>query len=123
MSAHAKKREAYKRGLWAEERAALYLICRGYKILHTRYKTPMGEIDLLARRGNVLAAIEVKARGTRESGLEAVSGRSQGRIERALKYFLAANPRYANHDIRFDVIVYTGAFSITHLDNAWAARS
>ena len=123
MSVPAHKQQSYRRGLWAEQRAALYLLCRGYKILRMRYKTPVGEIDLLARRGNVLAAIEVKARSTTENGLYAVAQRSQGRIERALQCFLAANPQYSNHDIRFDVIIYAGHFSITHLDNAWAART
>lgn len=119
----AEKRKYYGRGLFAEALAALFFRLKGYRILARRYKTPMGEIDLIAARGKALVFIEVKARSSAEAGMEAVRPRARARIENAARHFLAARPQFTDYDLRFDVIVYAGVFSITHLDNAWAARS
>lgn len=98
----------YTKGLWAERWAALYLMCKGYRILASRYKTPLGEIDLVARKGNALIFIEVKARSHRTVGLEAVSSQSWERIARAAAHFHA---RYAGAGQctgwRYDLVVVT----------------
>lgn len=121
--ARTRKQQSYDRGLWAEHVAAFYLFLKGYRILRRRYKTPVGEIDLVAVRKKTLAMVEVKAREKAEDGLCAVNVRSQGRIARAAGYFLAAHPSYAEYNIRFDVVVYAWPFSLRHLDNAWLGRS
>ncbi len=115
------KKRTYDKGLWAEGLASVYLTLRGYRILARRYKTPHGEIDLIATRGDVLAIIEVKARGTVEQALESVDLRTQRRIVSATLIFLAEHPEYAGRVIRFDVIAVESPVKIVHLDNAWDA--
>ncbi len=69
---HVKRRRAEKRGHAAEYWAALYLMLKGYRILALRYRTPLGEIDLIARRKDVVAFIEVKARRSENGAVDAV---------------------------------------------------
>ena len=119
----SKKRKAYRRGLWAESLAALYLMFKGYRIIARRYKIAVGEIDLIARRGKTLLMVEVKARRGLGEALEAVDLKTQKRIEKAARIFLSKNPRYADYTIRFDIIAFTRNFWLHHLDNAWQAHS
>jgi putative endonuclease len=108
----------YKDGLWAETLSAWYLRCKGYRILRQRYKTPMGEIDIIARRGKVVAFIEVKRRGSYEDAVISVTPRTQSRIVRAAQMFMAQQDGLQNCDLRFDVIAVL-PFRLRHLDNAW----
>jgi putative endonuclease len=101
--------EAFHRGLSAESRAALLLIAKAYRILARRWKTPFGEIDIVARRRGVLVFVEVKARASIDEALEAVTERTKQRILGAAELWLARHPKDANGDIRFDVIVVTPA--------------
>lgn len=113
------ERGAYDQGLWAETVAAIWLCLKGYRILRRRYKTSVGEIDIIARRKNVLAIVEVKARADEGAALESVRPQGRRRIENAARYFLARHPSYIDFNVRFDVIAVSGAISILHLDNAW----
>lgn len=115
------KKKTYEKGVWAERLAGFYLNMRGYKIVARRYKTQHGEIDLIAERGEVLAIVEVKARGSIERALESVDIRTQRRIANAALMFLAERPEYADRAIRFDVIAVESPVKIVHLDNAWDA--
>ena len=119
------RRKSYKRGVWAERFAAFYLMLKGYKILEMRYKTPIGEIDIIAKKKNQIVITEVKARAALTDALEAVGARSQRRIENATRHFLAMNPQYVRFDVCFDVIAlqFRFPFLLRHLDNAWQARS
>ncbi len=117
------RQKAYKHGLRAETVAALYLMLRGYRILKMRYKTPVGEVDLVAVKKDMLVMVEVKARTRLNDALEAVNTRAQIRIEKAARYFLTLNPEYAQHAVRFDLIAFGRRFSFKHLDNAWMART
>src|SRR5579883_993109 len=101
----ARRRAAYRRGHNGEALAALRLRLVGYRILARRYRTKVGEIDLIARRGGVLAFVEVKRRANAADALEAVSLRSQARIRRAAELFLQRNPELAALALRFDVMV------------------
>ncbi|MGB4106522.1 MAG: YraN family protein [Alphaproteobacteria bacterium] len=121
--AKAERIEAYKKGARLERLAALYLQIKGYKILKVRYKTPGGEIDIVARRKNTLVFVEVKGRGTMSSALESVTMRNRLRVETAARHFLATHPHFAGLDMRFDAVVFALPFSFRHLDNAWRARS
>ncbi len=100
----AGRRKAYAWGLSAEIRAAWYLRLKGYRILARRYKVVRGEIDLIARRGRTIAFVEVKARPSEDAALEAVTWRARRRIEAAALAWGAANPAYADHDWRFDIV-------------------
>ena len=113
------KRTSYRSGLWAESLAALYLTAKGYRILARRYRTPLGEIDLVAKRGRVVAFVEVKARPSHEAGLFAVSQAAQGRIARAARHYISGHPRYVDHDLRFDIVTVVPPCRVRHLDNAW----
>ena len=117
----------YARGVRAEEEATRYLEALSYKILRQRYKTKFGEIDLIVQKDNLLCFVEVKMRRNIAEALESITSRAQKRIENSALFFLSENPDYMNCDMRFDVIAMSysedGTLDITHLDNAWEARS
>ena len=96
---------AYRSGVFAEGFVALLLRLKGYAIVARRYKTPVGEIDLVALKGRRLAFIEVKRRKTREDAAWTLPARQRRRIVRAAQYWLAGHPDYAGHDIAFDVVL------------------
>src|SRR5579862_3653722 len=80
---------AFKLGLSAESRAAMLLIAKAYRILARRWRTPFGEVDIVARRRHTLVFVEVKARATLDEAVEAVTAKSQQRIIRAAELWLA----------------------------------
>ena len=100
---------AFQTGLSAEARAAAYLMAKGYRILAKRYRTPYGEIDIVARRRNLLAFIEVKARASLDEAAYAVTARQQARIINAaqawLQVWLVAHPEHADFELRFDAML------------------
>jgi putative endonuclease len=114
-----KKLKAYEDGLRAETLSALLLRLKGYRILKRRYKTRVGEIDLIAKRGRTIAFVEVKTRASLDSALQSVTPHMQNRIARAALAFIAQNPGYADYDLRFDLIAASLPFYWRHLDNAW----
>src|SRR5215470_12679444 len=63
---------AFQTGISAESRAAALLFAKGYRVLAKRFRTPHGEIDLIVRRRNLLAFVEVKARATLDDAAFAV---------------------------------------------------
>ena len=113
------RKKAYARGRKGEGLAALYLRLKGYRILERRYQTPVGEVDLIARRGRTLAFVEVKARQSYHDGVEAITRRQQLRTIRAAKYFLSSHPGMASLDLRFDAIITLPGFQLRHLEGAW----
>ncbi len=115
----SERRRAYLRGHAAERRCALLLRCMGWRIPARRYRTPVGEIDLIAKRGNIVAAIEIKARRTLTGALEAVTPRQQRRIERAAAAFLSQHPKWSNLGFRFDVMAVTPWRLPKHVTDAW----
>jgi putative endonuclease len=101
----AKRVRAYRHGLLAESLAALLLRLKGNRILARRYKTPVGEIDLIALKGKRLAFVEVKQRARFEDEGFVLPARSRRRIIRAAQYWLAGHPDFAGHDLAFDVVL------------------
>ncbi len=99
-----RRQAAERRGRTAELIAALYLMCKGYRILGQRLRTPFGEVDLAALKNGVLVMVEVKARSSMELGANAISPRSQDRIMRA-GVVLAGRWRLTNAPMRYDLIV------------------
>jgi putative endonuclease len=112
-------REAW--GRWAESLAAWSLRLRGYRILARRFRTPLGEIDLIAQRGRLLAFVEVKARADLEQALVALSPRQRQRTARAAELFLLRRPDLAGHALRFDLIAVRPWRVPRHLVDAWRA--
>ena len=115
------RRRAEGFGRFAEGLCRLALRLKGYRILENRLRTPLGEIDIVARRGRTLAIVEVKARGDWDAANVALNARQRGRLARAAHLYLAANPRYAGYVLRFDVMLVTPWSWPRHLQDAWRA--
>ena len=103
--ASAERVEAFRTGMSAETRAAAFLIAKGYRILARRLRTPHGEIDIVARRRNLLAFVEVKARNSLDEAAYAVTPRQQARIIAAAQIWLMAHPEHAEYDLCFDAML------------------
>lgn len=114
---------AFRLGLTAESRAAMLLLAKGYRILKRRWKTPVGEIDIVARRRNDLVFAEVKARDTLDAAAEAVSHRSRQRIIAAAEFWLSSHPDDAQCFIRFDAILVAPGKLPRHIANAFDASN
>jgi putative endonuclease len=112
---------AFRVGISAESRAAAYLIAKGYRIVARRFKTPVGEIDIVARRRRALVFVEVKARARLDDAAEAVTERSKRRIVAAAEMWLAAHPDDALAEIRFDAIMVAPGKLPRHIANAFDA--
>jgi putative endonuclease len=112
---------AFRLGLSAETRAAALLLAKGYRIVARRWRSPVGEIDLVARRGRVLVFVEVKARVSFDDAAEAVTPRQQRRITAAAAAWLASHPHDADRDIRFDVVLVAPWRIPRHLPAAFDA--
>jgi putative endonuclease len=122
-AADAGRQIAFRFGLTAESRAAAYLIAKGYRIVARRFKTPVGEIDIVARRRGGLVFVEVKARATLDDAAEAVTPRQRRRIIAAAEAWLAHNPDDVARDIRFDVVLVAPGRIPRHLPAAFDASS
>ena len=113
------RRRAWRRGRRAEGLAILALGLAGYRILARNLRSPLGEIDIVARRGRMVAFIEVKTRADWGTAVEALAGRQRRRIARAAAGFLAAHPELAGHRARFDVILIVPWRWPRHITDAW----
>lgn len=116
------KHDRSQRDRWgrrAEAWCRLALRLKGYRILACRCRTPAGEIDIVARRGDVLVIVEVKARPTLEQARAAVSPGQWRRLQRAAGLFVAARPSLARHAIRFDLMAVAPGVWPRHHPDAW----
>jgi putative endonuclease len=113
-----KRQRAERGGRRAEALAALWLQLKGWKIVGRRVRTPVGEVDLIARRGRTLAFVEVKARATAE---EAGHALDEYRLRRVAAAAEALAHRYARagDDIRLDAIYIVPRRLPRHLTNIW----
>ncbi|MDR3187373.1 MAG: YraN family protein [Holosporaceae bacterium] len=93
------------KGIFGESIASLLLIIKGYSILARRYRTSCGEIDIIARKGDIVAFVEVKSRKSLTKCYEAIHNKQIRRIVRASEIFLRKNPRFHSSFIRYDVIL------------------
>jgi putative endonuclease len=110
--------EAERRGRRAETLAAWWLRLQGWRILATRARTPVGEVDLVARRGRMVVFVEVKSRDDDEGLALAIDRRRLVRVARAAD---ALAPRFARNgeDIRIDVMLMAPRRLPRHLKNVW----
>jgi putative endonuclease len=108
-----------REGRRAEWLCALMLMARGWRILGFRVATPQGEIDILARRGDVLAVIEVKRRASLEAALEAVTPRQRERLIRAARAIAGRRPDLAAASVRLDLIALAPGRPPRHIADAW----
>lgn len=109
----------YRKGLRAETLAAWYLRLKGYRILAMRYKTRLGEIDIVARRGRGLVFAEVKWRGAQDDAKAAIHAQNRQRVRQAAELYLQKHPRYNECDVRFDALVMAPGRWPLHIRNAF----
>ncbi|HEX6103896.1 MAG TPA: YraN family protein [Alphaproteobacteria bacterium] len=114
-----RRRRAWRWGRLAESAAALLLRLKGFRILARGYKVPVGEIDIIARRGRLVAFVEVKARASADAANEALNPRQRRRIERAAGWFLAQHPDIGLCDLRYDLMLVTPWRWPVHIGDAW----
>lgn len=116
------RQAAFHLGISAESRAAAYLVAKGFRILARRWKSPAGELDIVARRRNILLFVEVKARASLDEAAEAVTPRQQHRIVAAAEAWLATYPPDSRiTDIRFDAILVAPGKMPRHIPGAFEA--
>jgi len=113
-----KRQVAEQRGRQGERRAALWLQLKGWTVLDRRKKTPVGEIDLICRKGNLIAFIEVK---WRNSAADLDFAIDEYRLRRVAAAAEAVAHLYATNgeDIRVDVILLAPGSFPRHIENAW----
>lgn len=112
------RKAAENRGREGERRAAWWLWLKGWRILARRVRTPAGEVDLVVRKGNLVAFVEVKTRATVADLDFAIDEYRLARVAAAAEMLM---PRYAGlgDDIRVDVILIAPGALPRHIENAW----
>lgn len=110
---------ARRDGRRSEAWAAAWLMAKGYRILGFRLKTPQAEIDLLAKKGDVLAVVEVKRRGDLATAIEAVTHDQRERLRRAGLMLAARRPALARCAVRLDLLAIAPGRLPRHVPDAW----
>ena len=117
--ARPEKLVAFRLGISAESRAAAFLVAKGYRILARRWRSPLGEIDIVAARRHTLIFVEVKARPDLDQAAEAVTPRQRQRIASAAELWLAQNPQVQFQDSRFDAVLVAPGKMPRHIQAAF----
>ena len=120
-AATLRRQRAQRRGRVAEWLCLWHLRLHGWRIVARGWRCPSGEIDILARRGKVLAVIEVKSRGEVATAALALAPRQRRRITRAAEAFLLSRPDLAGLDMRFDLMLVAPLRPPRHWPGAWRA--
>ncbi len=111
------RRRAFSRGFRAEYLAALSLLLKGYRIQALRYRTRSGEIDIVARKGDLAVFVEVKARTRVEDAVSAVGSASQQRIRNASMVWLSRQADAHRISLRYDILaVAPWRWPVHHVD-------
>ena len=106
-------------GRTAERVALWYLRLKGYRLLAHRYKSAAGEIDLIMRKGDTTAFIEVKARASTDTAVEAVTPYQSKRIAAAARSFMGTDRKAAQQFCRFDIVAVSPYQWPRHIENAF----
>ena len=117
------RRKAYRRGHPSEWLAAAALMLKGFRIVARRYRTKLGEIDLIARRGDLVLIVEVKARKTLIEAMEAIARESERRIEGAADLWLTRQKDYGRLSMRFDMVAVLPWRWPVHVENVFYGRN
>lgn len=118
-----KRRKAYRRGHSSEWLAAIALMAKGFRIVARRYRTKLGEIDLIARRGDLVLIVEVKARKTLIEAMDAIRRQSERRIEGAADLWLSRQRDHAKLSLRFDMVAVLPWRWPVHIENVFYGRN
>ncbi len=111
-----------RRGHRGEWLAAAALMLKGYRIVTRRYRTKLGEIDLIARRGDLVLIVEVKVRPTLVQAMEAIGRMSERRIDAAADLWLMRQPDHARLSLRFDMVAVLPRRWPVHVANVFQGR-
>ena len=117
------RQKAYRRGHRGEWISALALMLKGYRIVARRWKTKLGEVDLIARRGDLVLVVEVKCRPTLIEAMDAIGHQSQRRIEGAADLWLMRQPDFARLSVRFDMVAVLPRRWPVHVENIFQGRN
>jgi putative endonuclease len=118
---NAKRMAAFRLGVSAESVAAIFLGAKGYRTIARRWRSPVGEIDLVVKRGRLIVFVEVKARKALDQAAESVLVRQRRRIVAAAEAWLAAHPEHAGYDMRFDAVLVSPGRMPQHVVSAFEA--
>lgn len=111
--------QTHQKGLLAEWRARAHLRLKGYRIMGKRLRTPMGEIDILAKKRGTWIIVEVKYRADRDTAHNAITQTQQDRLINASLWVMNEYKLDQDTPFRFDAILLWGRFRIKHIKNAW----
>jgi putative endonuclease len=114
-----KRRRAFRLGILAEYIAAALLLTKGYRILTLRYRTKSGEIDIVARKKDLIAFVEVKARRSKADAINAVGYETQRRIRAASELWLSKRSDFAQLSWRYDIVAVMPWQRPVHLPDAF----
>jgi Predicted endonuclease distantly related to archaeal Holliday junction resolvase len=103
-----RRRKAERWGHVAEWLGALFLLSRGYLILAIRYRTSLGEIDIIVRKGDVVAFVEVKSRRDPQAAVDAVSDTAKRRIHAASDLWIGRRRDAHRLTRRYDILAFSG---------------
>jgi putative endonuclease len=117
--ASQRRKLAERLGRYGEWLAIFALMTKGYSILARRVRTGAGEIDLIARRKNIIVFIEVKARRTETVAIESVTPKARQRITRSAELWMAKRPALQDYGWRFDIIAIVPRRWPKHISDAW----
>ncbi|MCC3860332.1 YraN family protein [Pseudemcibacter aquimaris] len=119
------KKKAYRWGHVAEWLGVIFLTLKGYSIQERRYKTSVGEIDIIARKQNITVFCEVKARKDYDAAAHSLSEKQKNRIRNAAEIYLSRlknkndNNNLKTEIIRCDMIMIIPWKWPIHIENAW----
>jgi putative endonuclease len=119
----ARGRDAERRGRAAEMLCLALLWLTGWRVrahrLMSRRGSGLGEIDIVATRGRVVAFIEIKARRTDAEALDSIGAAQRRRIQSAAQVYLAHHPALSGHDVRFDAMILSDGWWPRRISDAW----
>ena len=123
MTDRLARQKAQNRGHPGEWLAALALMLKGYRIVARRYRTKAGEIDLIARRGDLVVIVEVKVRPTLVLAMEAIAHQSERRIEAAGDIWLSRQRDFGRLSVRYDMVAVLPWRWPVHVENVFSGRN
>lgn len=104
VDATRRRRKAERKGHAAETLAALALRLKGYRILARRFRTGLGEVDIIVGKGDLVAFVEVKARRQEQAAIDAVAFEAQRRIRAAGDIWLSRQRDAHRKSLRYDIV-------------------
>ncbi|WP_228853556.1 YraN family protein [Aegicerativicinus sediminis] len=109
-------------GKKGEQMAVDFLIANGFQIIERNYRFDKAELDIIAKKGNTLAAVEVKTRSSKDFGnpQDFLKPKQIQRLVKAINEYVVENE--LNVEVRFDIIAISKdvhGFNIEHIPNAF----